>query len=128
MKPRAEPEEIVLADWAINRWENGDIVEAASERIRQDYDKGQLELVLKMGVLCSHQAEEVRPDMATVVKILDGVSELPYNLLDVVRTEKLGRWYEMYGNVLDVEVTMDSGGNLTITEPLTSRGTVKSGY
>ncbi|KFK37194.1 hypothetical protein AALP_AA4G226300, partial [Arabis alpina] len=73
-EPRAEPEEIVLADWAINRWENGDIAEAANERIRQDHDKGKLELVLKLGVLCSHQAEEVRPDMATVVKILDGVS------------------------------------------------------
>ncbi|CAN6844932.1 unnamed protein product [Brassica oleracea] len=121
-EPRAEPEEIVLADWAINRWENGDIIEAASERIRREYDKGQLEVVLKLGVLCSHQAEEVRPDMATVVKILEGVSELPDNLLDVVRTEKLGRWYEMYGKVLDVEVTMESGGNLTVTEPLTSVG------
>ena len=48
-EPRAEPEEVVLADWTINRWENGDIVEAASERIRQDHDKGQLELVLKLG-------------------------------------------------------------------------------
>ncbi|KAF3582107.1 hypothetical protein DY000_02035940 [Brassica cretica] len=96
--------------------------EAASERIRREYDKGQLEVVLKLGVLCSHQAEEVRPDMATVVKILEGVSELPDNLLDVVRTEKLGRWYEMYGKVLDVEVTMESGGNLTVTEPLTSVG------
>ncbi|KAH0887382.1 hypothetical protein HID58_063478 [Brassica napus] len=114
--------DIVLADWAINRWENGDIIEAASERIRREYDKGQLEVVLKLGVLCSHQAEEVRPDMATVVKILEGVSELPDNLLDVVRTEKLGRWYEMYGKVLDVEVTMESGGNLTVTEPLTSVG------
>ncbi|CAN7007541.1 unnamed protein product [Brassica oleracea var. botrytis] len=48
-EPRAEPEEVVLADWTINRWENGDIVEAASERIIQDHDKGQLELVLKLG-------------------------------------------------------------------------------
>ncbi|CAH2058143.1 unnamed protein product [Thlaspi arvense] len=121
-EPRAEPEEVVLADWAINRWENGDIVEAANERIRQDHDKGQLELVLKLGVLCSHQAEEVRPDMATVVKILGGVSELPDNLLDIVRTEKLGKWYETYGNVLDTEMTMGSAGNLTITEPMTSVG------
>ncbi|KAL0666008.1 hypothetical protein Bca4012_028712 [Brassica carinata] len=35
-EPRAEPEEVVLADWTINRWENGDIVEAASERIRTE--------------------------------------------------------------------------------------------
>ncbi|KAJ0258466.1 L-type lectin-domain containing receptor kinase V.4 [Hirschfeldia incana] len=119
-EPQAEPEEVVLADWTINRWENGDIVEAASERIRQEHDKGQLELVLKLGVLCSHQAEEIRPDMATVVKILDGVSELPDNLLDIVRTEKLGKWYEMYGSVLGTDMTTESAGNLTIT--LTSVG------
>ncbi|CAA7050507.1 unnamed protein product [Microthlaspi erraticum] len=121
-EPQAEPEEVVLADWAINRWENGDIVEAANERIRQDHDKGQLELVLKLGVLCSHQAEEVRPDMSTVVKILSGVSELPDNLLDIVRTEKLGKWYEAYEDVLDTEITMESAGNLIVTEPMTSVG------
>ncbi|XP_010512871.2 PREDICTED: probable L-type lectin-domain containing receptor kinase V.3 [Camelina sativa] len=120
-EPRAEPEEVVLADWAINRWENGDIVEAVNESIRPDHDKGQLELVLKLGVLCSHQAKEVRPDMAMVVKILDEVSELPDNLLDIVRTEKLGKWYETYKNVLDTEIT-ESAGNLTITEPMTSVG------
>ncbi|KAL1191212.1 putative L-type lectin-domain containing receptor kinase V.3 [Cardamine amara subsp. amara] len=120
-EPRAEPEEVVLADWAINRWENGNIVEAANERIRQDHDKGQLELVLKLGVLCSHKAEEVRPDMATVVKILEGVSELPDNLLDIVRTEKLGKWYETFSKVLDTKA-MESTCNLTITEPMTSVG------
>ena len=59
----------VLADWVVNRWEQGDITEAVCERIRQDHDKGEVELVLKLGVLCSHQDEEVRPDMSTVVKI-----------------------------------------------------------
>uniref|UniRef100_A0A0D3B6K2 Uncharacterized protein n=2 Tax=Brassica oleracea TaxID=3712 RepID=A0A0D3B6K2_BRAOL len=38
-----------------------------------------------------------RPDMPTVVKIMDGVSELLDNLLDILRTEKLGKWYEKYG-------------------------------
>lgn len=33
-----------------------------------------------------------RPDMPTVVKIMDGVSQLHDNLLDIVRTEKLGKW------------------------------------
>ncbi|CAE6047738.1 unnamed protein product [Arabidopsis arenosa] len=121
-EPRAESEEAILTNWAINRWENGDIVEAATERIRQDHDKGQLELVLKLGVLCSHQAEEVRPDMATVVKILNGVSELPDNLLDIVRSEKLENWYERYSKVLDPVTTVESIGNLAITEPILPSG------
>ncbi|CAL9236792.1 unnamed protein product [Arabidopsis halleri] len=121
-EPRAESEEAILTNWAINRWENGDIVEAATERFRQDHDKGQLELVLKLGVLCSHQAEEVRPDMATVVKILNGVSELPDNLLDIVRSEKFENWYERYRKVLDPVTTVESIGNLAITEPILPSG------
>ena len=73
-------------------------------------------------MLCSHQAEEIRPDMATVVKILDGVSELPDNVLDIVRTEKMGKWYETYGSVLGTDMITESAGNLTITERLTSVG------
>ncbi|VYS55425.1 unnamed protein product [Arabidopsis thaliana] len=121
-EPRAESEEAILTKWAINCWENGDIVEAATERIRQDNDKGQLELVLKLGVLCSHEAEEVRPDMATVVKILNGVSELPDNLLDIVRSEKLENWYERYSKVIDPVTTEESIGNLAITEPILPSG------
>ncbi|CAN6830829.1 unnamed protein product [Brassica oleracea] len=67
-EPRAESEQAVLPDWVVNRWERGDIEEAVCERIRQDHDKGELELLLKLGVLCSHQAEEVRPDMSTVIR------------------------------------------------------------
>ncbi|KAF3545320.1 hypothetical protein DY000_02002422 [Brassica cretica] len=36
--------------------------------------------------------------MPTVVKIMVGVSELLDNLLDILRTEKLGKWYEKYGD------------------------------
>ncbi|CDY66693.1 BnaC04g53070D [Brassica napus] len=108
----------VLPDWVVNRWERGDIEEAACERIRQDHDKGELELLLKLGVLCSHQAEEVRPDMSTVVKILEGVSELPDNVLDIVRTEKKEKWYENFSEVLDS--TMESASNLNVTEPIAS--------
>ncbi|CAN7007539.1 unnamed protein product [Brassica oleracea var. botrytis] len=117
-EPRAESEQAVLPDWVVNRWERGDIEEAVCERIRQDHDKGELELLLKLGVLCSHQAEEVRPDMSTVVKILEGVSELPDNVLDIVRTEKKEKWYETFSEVLDS--TMESVSNLSVTEPITS--------
>ncbi|KAG2324723.1 hypothetical protein Bca52824_007451 [Brassica carinata] len=49
----------------------------------------QVELVLKLGVLCSHQGVSIRPAMSTVMQFLDGVSQLMDNLLDVMRDEKL---------------------------------------
>lgn len=55
--------------------------------------------------------------MPTVVKIMDGVSELLDNLLDILRTEKLGKWYEKYGVCLirkwrwSLQVTSQSRNN-----------------
>ncbi|CDY71505.1 BnaA04g27230D, partial [Brassica napus] len=92
---RAGEEQEVLVDWILELWEKGDdILVAVEENIRQEQNRGQLELVLKLGVLCSHQAASIRPAMSTVMRILNGVSELPDNLLDVVRDENLRGWPE----------------------------------
>ncbi|CAH8333291.1 unnamed protein product [Eruca vesicaria subsp. sativa] len=115
-----ESEQAVLLEWVVTCWKKEDIIEAVCERIKQDHDKGQLELLLKLGVLCSHQAEEVRPNMSTVVKILEGVSELPDNVLDIVRTEKKGKWYEKYSEVLDSVTNVEPTIYLDATEPIAS--------
>ncbi|CAH8383736.1 unnamed protein product [Eruca vesicaria subsp. sativa] len=62
----------------------------ASERLRGE----QIELVLKLGVLCSHQVATIRPDMS-VIKILNGDVQLPDNLLDIVKAEKIRMWSEI---------------------------------
>ena len=55
---RAVENEEVLVDWILELWEKGeDILDAAGESIRQEHNRGQVELVLKLGVLCSHQAD-----------------------------------------------------------------------
>ncbi|KAJ4896208.1 L-type lectin-domain containing receptor kinase V.5 [Raphanus sativus] len=81
--------EEVLVDWILELWEKGGIFDAAEEIIRQEQNRREVELVLKLGVLCSHQADSIRPDMSTAMRILNGVLQLPDNLLDVVRDEKL---------------------------------------
>ncbi|KAG2252334.1 hypothetical protein Bca52824_082470 [Brassica carinata] len=87
---RAVENEEVLVDWIVELWEKGeDILDAAEENIRQEQNRGQVELVLKLGVLCSHQGVSIRPAMSTVMQFLNGVSQLPDNLLDVMRDEKL---------------------------------------
>ncbi|RID54542.1 hypothetical protein BRARA_G01855 [Brassica rapa] len=74
---RAVENEEVLVDWILELWEKGeDILDAAGESIRQEHNRGQVELVLKLG-------------MSTVMQFLNGVSQLPDNLLDVTRDEKL---------------------------------------
>ncbi|KAG2287941.1 hypothetical protein Bca52824_047545 [Brassica carinata] len=104
----------------IELWENGKIFDAVEESIVQvEQNRGEIELVLKLGVLCSHQAESIRPDMSTVMGLLNGVLQLPDNLLDVVRAENLRGRHE-----ISVEVLLDiySLSRLTFTHSSTSLG------
>lgn len=122
IEPRAASNEVVLAEWTLECWEKGDILEAANERPSQERKREQLELVLKLGVLCSHQVAAVRPDMSKVVKILNGNSQLPGNLLDIVKAERIRMWSETPERVFDHVTSHGSIGTLTFTEPFTSHG------
>ncbi|CAA7016649.1 unnamed protein product [Microthlaspi erraticum] len=98
---RVPEKEQVLVDWILELWEEGgDLLDAVEQSIRQEQNRGQLELVLKLGLLCSHHAEMVRPAMSSVMRILNGDSQLPDNLLEVVRDEKLRGWPEISTEVL----------------------------
>ncbi|CAA7016647.1 unnamed protein product [Microthlaspi erraticum] len=114
----AENEE-VLVDWILELWEIGKIFEASEESIRQEQNRAQLELVLKLGVLCSHQAASVRPAMSSVMRILTGDSQLPDNLLEVITAEKLRGQPEISMEVL---LDMNSMSALTITNSFISHG------
>ncbi|CAH2058147.1 unnamed protein product [Thlaspi arvense] len=122
IEPRAEANEVVLVEWTLDRWENGDIIEAANERPSGEHNREQLELVLKLGVLCSHQVAAIRPAMSKVVQILDGDLQLPKNLLDSVKFEKVRMLSETSERFLDVLTSQGSIGTLTFTEPFTSQG------
>nr|VDD09419.1 unnamed protein product [Brassica oleracea] len=117
---RQAKNEEVLVDWILELWENGKIFDAVEESIVQvEQNRGEIELVLKLGVLCSHQAESIRPDMSTVMGLLNGVLQLPDNFLDVVRAENLRGRHE-----ISVEVLLDiySLSRLTFTHSSTSLG------
>ncbi|KAF3545319.1 hypothetical protein DY000_02002421 [Brassica cretica] len=122
IEPRAPSNEAVLAEWTLECWESGDILEAASETLRAEQDREQVKLVLKLGVLCSHQVATIRPDMSKVIKILNGDVQLPDNLLDIVKAEKIRVWSEISERALGVLNTQMSIGTLTLTEPFTSHG------
>ncbi|CAN6843535.1 unnamed protein product [Brassica oleracea] len=77
--------EEVLVDWILELWEEGKLFDAVEESICQEPNRGEIELVLKLVVLCSYQAESVRPDMSAVMRILNGVLQLPDNLFERLR-------------------------------------------
>ncbi|GFZ13262.1 concanavalin A-like lectin protein kinase family protein [Actinidia rufa] len=83
------PEEMMLVDWVFESWKQQAILETSDPRLGGDYSADEMELVLKLGLLCSHTNPASRPSMRQVVQYLDGVTLLPETLLDGATTDLL---------------------------------------
>jgi len=63
-------EPFVLADWVLSMWKRGSVTGAVDPKL-QDYDQEDAELVLKLGLLCSHSLPKLRPCMRLVMLYLE---------------------------------------------------------
>uniref|UniRef100_A0A803LX26 non-specific serine/threonine protein kinase n=1 Tax=Chenopodium quinoa TaxID=63459 RepID=A0A803LX26_CHEQI len=70
-------EEFVLVDWVYDCWKKGAILETSDPNLKGDYQGEEMELVLKLGLLCSHPKPGSRPSMRQAVHFLNGDSILP---------------------------------------------------
>ncbi|XP_022746697.1 L-type lectin-domain containing receptor kinase IV.1-like [Durio zibethinus] len=69
-------EDVILVDWVYSCWYKGNIHEAKDPNLGTDYVAEEVELVLKLGLLCSHSEPEARPTMRQVVQFLGG--DIPF--------------------------------------------------
>ncbi|XP_065852260.1 L-type lectin-domain containing receptor kinase IV.2-like [Euphorbia lathyris] len=74
---RAAAEDVILVDWVFSRWASGEIVEAKDPNLGSDYNVEEVELVLKLGLLCSHSEPGARPSMKQIVQFLERDFPLP---------------------------------------------------
>lgn len=76
-------EEVVLVDWVRELYGKGCVVEAADGRMKGEYDLGDMEMVLKLGLACCHPDPQRRPTMKEVVALLRGedIPEAPGKVL-----------------------------------------------
>nr|XP_019705298.1 L-type lectin-domain containing receptor kinase IV.1 [Elaeis guineensis] len=72
-----ESPDLHLVDWVLGSWRNGVILEVIDARLGGDYDVGEVELILKIGLLCSNPVRAARPTMRQVMQLLDGDLSLP---------------------------------------------------
>ncbi|KAL4282297.1 hypothetical protein GQ457_06G006940 [Hibiscus cannabinus] len=63
---------IILVDWVYSCWSKGDIVEAKDPNLGSDYVAEEVELVLKLGLICSHS-----DPMRHVIQIIEGDMPFP---------------------------------------------------
>ncbi|KAJ0021083.1 hypothetical protein Pint_32754 [Pistacia integerrima] len=67
---------VYLVEWIINWWKRGAIIDASDPRLEGIYAEEQMELVLKLGLFCSHPNPAARPNMRQVMQYLDGDATL----------------------------------------------------
>lgn len=78
--PNASPKSILLLDWVLDCWARGCVLEAADPSLNSFYPIGEMELVLKLGLVCSQKQPEARPTMRQVGCYLEGSDFLPTDL------------------------------------------------
>jgi len=67
----------ILVDWVYNCWKRGEILEARDPNLGTNYKAEEVELVLKLALLCSHSDPSARPSMRQVVQYLERDVPLP---------------------------------------------------
>ncbi|KAL0451124.1 UNVERIFIED_CONTAM: L-type lectin-domain containing receptor kinase IV.1 [Sesamum latifolium] len=77
VEPKASNEKAVLVEWVFSLWSKGEILGAVDPNLGNDYAAEEAELVLKLGLLCSHSRPEVRPRTRDIVRYLEGEVALP---------------------------------------------------
>uniref|UniRef100_A0A803LX36 non-specific serine/threonine protein kinase n=2 Tax=Chenopodium quinoa TaxID=63459 RepID=A0A803LX36_CHEQI len=68
---------LFLSDWVYECWKRGEILKASDPKMKGDYQEKEMELVLKLGLLCLYPKAEARPKMRQVVEFLNGSETLP---------------------------------------------------
>ncbi|EOY33961.1 Concanavalin A-like lectin protein kinase family protein, putative [Theobroma cacao] len=84
-----DPEGTILADWVLQLWKAGAILDASDHRLEGEYVAEEMELVLRLGLLCTNPRASNRPSMRQLVQYLDGNVTLPEIPLDGARIEMM---------------------------------------
>ncbi|XP_027352834.1 L-type lectin-domain containing receptor kinase IV.1-like [Abrus precatorius] len=72
-----ESESVILVDRVFDCWKGGEILEAKDPNLGPGYRPDEVELVLKLGLLCSHSEPLARPTIRQVVQYLERDVPLP---------------------------------------------------
>ncbi|KAB2630649.1 L-type lectin-domain containing receptor kinase IV.1-like [Pyrus ussuriensis x Pyrus communis] len=73
-------EDVILVDWVFSCWKGSNILEAKDPKLGNDILAEEVELVLKLGLLCCQSEPTARPRMRQVVQHLEGDIPLPAEL------------------------------------------------
>ncbi|PUZ36309.1 hypothetical protein GQ55_9G028000 [Panicum hallii var. hallii] len=109
-----------LVDNVLECWKGGRIRDARDPRIGK-CDEDDLEVVLKLGLLCSHPDPQCRPSMRQVVQILEGAAPAPVTPPeDLGSSGRIFGYYEGFDEFANMFPTTTETATIT-TQPPSSR-------
>lgn len=106
---------VILVDWVAECMQMGNIFEAVDPKLESVYASEEMELVLGLGLLCSHPKPQVRPTMRQVIKYLNGDEVMP--LFDMLSSAGSRRADEVTSRLLAlglIDTTTSTSSNTTI--------------
>ncbi|KAF8394878.1 hypothetical protein HHK36_018815 [Tetracentron sinense] len=77
LDPNSGSEHLILLDWVSECDREGRILDAVDSKIKSSYVREEMELVLRLGLVCSRLLAEARPSMRQVTRYLNGDESLP---------------------------------------------------
>ncbi|KAH7665047.1 Non-specific serine/threonine protein kinase protein [Dioscorea alata] len=77
LKVNGDGEDVFLVDWVLDCWSKGEILASSDGRLDKHYVLEEMELVLKLGLLCCHPMPTSRPSMRQAMQYLIGDAPLP---------------------------------------------------
>ncbi|CAK9149270.1 unnamed protein product [Ilex paraguariensis] len=117
VKSKAPSEQAILVDWVQDCWRRGEILKTTDPKLKNEFKVEEMELVLKIGLLCSHPVAASRPRICQVLRYLEDHTSMPENLDALLSTQELNAIMSKPS----VYETRSSGSLLTVTETLTGR-------
>ncbi|KAL8036770.1 hypothetical protein ABFX02_12G180300 [Erythranthe guttata] len=120
---------VILVDWVAECMQMGNIFDAVDPKLNSSmYASEEMELVLGLGLLCSHPKPEARPTMRQVIKYLNGDEVMP--LFDQLSSAGSRRLDQVTSRFLALALTADSDSITTTAGAATfassSVGTISS--
>lgn len=96
----------ILVDWVYNCWKRGEILEARDPNLGTNYKAEEVDLVLKLALLCSHSDPSARPSMRQVVQYLE--REVPLPDLSLLSLSSTGLTFGLHEDFQDCPMSYPS--------------------
>ncbi|RWR77347.1 L-type lectin-domain-containing protein [Cinnamomum micranthum f. kanehirae] len=71
VEPKAEASKVMMVEWVWKLYGSGLLLDAVDERLEKEFDEGQIERLMVLGLWCAHPDHNLRPSIKQVIGVLN---------------------------------------------------------